>query len=71
MSPAEVSTNSVGPPVQQGTVLVAGSINMDIVSALARGKSLDEGLKLADLAASICVQRRGAAPSIPRLAEFE
>jgi ribokinase len=41
-----------------------------LAAALARGERLAEGLGLASRAASVCVQRPGAAPSIPRAAEL-
>jgi len=40
-----------------------------LASQLAAGKSLQDGLRYANVAASICVQRMGAAPSMPDAAE--
>ena len=42
-----------------------------VAAQLAAGKSLGDALDYANLAASICVQRMGAAPSMPTAAEVE
>jgi ribokinase len=40
-----------------------------VAAQLAAGKSIRDALAYANLAASICVQRMGAAPSMPTIAE--
>ncbi len=42
-----------------------------VASQLAAGKSIGDALGYANIAASICVQRMGAAPSMPSAAEVE
>jgi ribokinase len=42
-----------------------------VAAQLAAGKSIRDALDYANLAASICVQRMGAAPSMPTIAEVE
>jgi ribokinase len=42
-----------------------------VAAQLAAGKSIGEALHYANIAASICVQRMGAAPSMPTAAEVE
>jgi ribokinase len=42
-----------------------------VAAQLAAGKSLSDALNYANVAASICVQRMGAAPSMPTAAEVE
>src|SRR6202030_696838 len=42
-----------------------------VAAQLAGGKSIHEALGYANAAASICVQRMGAAPSMPTAAEVE
>jgi ribokinase len=42
-----------------------------VAAQLAAGKSIHEALVYANSAASICVQRMGAAPSMPSAAEVE
>jgi ribokinase len=42
-----------------------------MAAQLAAGKSIREALGYANVAASICVQRMGAAPSIPTATEVE
>jgi ribokinase len=42
-----------------------------VAAQLARGKPIREALETANIAASICVQRMGAAPSMPTAAELE
>jgi ribokinase len=42
-----------------------------VAAQLARGKSIRDALDYANVAASICVQRMGAAPSMPTAAEVE
>jgi len=42
-----------------------------VAAQLAQGKSIRDALNYANVAASICVQRMGAAPSMPTAAEVE
>ena len=42
-----------------------------VAAQLASGKSIRDALDYANVAASICVQRMGAAPSMPTAAEVE
>jgi hypothetical protein len=42
-----------------------------VAAQLADGKSFNDALHYANIAASICVQRMGAAPSMPSAAEVE
>jgi ribokinase len=42
-----------------------------VAARLAAGKSLRDALSYANMAASICVQRMGAAPSMPTAAEVD
>ena len=42
-----------------------------VAAQLAKGKSIPDALNYANIAASICVQRMGAAPSMPTVAEVE
>jgi ribokinase len=42
-----------------------------VAAQLAKGKSIPDALDYANIAASICVQRMGAAPSMPSAAEVE
>jgi ribokinase len=42
-----------------------------VAAQLARGKPIRDALDYANSAASICVQRMGAAPSMPTVAEVE
>jgi ribokinase len=42
-----------------------------VAAQLAGGKSIGDALAYANVAASICVQRMGAAPSMPTAAEVE
>jgi ribokinase len=42
-----------------------------VAAQLAKGKSIPDALDYANIAASICVQRMGAAPSMPTFAEVE
>ncbi len=42
-----------------------------VAAQLAKGKSIRDALEYANVAASICVQRMGAAPSMPTAAEVE
>ncbi|MGQ0686236.1 PfkB family carbohydrate kinase, partial [Bradyrhizobium sp.] len=42
-----------------------------LAAQLAEGKAIRDALKYANAAASICVQRMGAAPSMPTAAEVQ
>ena len=42
-----------------------------VAAQLAKGKPIPDALDYANIAASICVQRMGAAPSMPTVAEVE
>jgi ribokinase len=66
------SVISEGRAVKAVDTTGAGDCFVGTVAArLAAGKSIHDALNYANISASICVQRMGAAPSMPTAAEVE